>query len=177
MNQINLDTPPIQVSALSGSQLLFYTEACIDLLEKQGHRPGALLFVEGEADQQVRLIWSGKSAKSKLRELRDLAEFGSIALAVYLVESFSEYRVVEQSVIGTGFDYWLGYKEGNALFDPDNFLNARLEVSGIAKGERRDARKRLSEKMRQLEVSDHLKIPALIIIIEFSKPISIIFAK
>ena len=61
--------------------------------------------------------------------------------------------------------------------DPDNFLNARLEISGINKGSRREMAQRLRKKMRQLGVSDHLKIPGYVIIIEFGAPICIIVQK
>ncbi len=66
MNQINFHEPPLQVYAFSESQLLFYVEACIDLLEKQGHQPGVLLLIESEDDQQVRLVWRDNFAKSPL---------------------------------------------------------------------------------------------------------------
>lgn len=86
----------------------------------------------------------------------------------------TEYQVVEQSVIGTGFDFWLGYKENNENYDPDNFLNARVEISGINKGNRAEIFRRGREKMRLLSVSNHLKIPGYVIVTEFSAPISLI---
>lgn len=177
MQEINFDIPIPESAAFSESQLRFYFEACMTLLEKQGHRSGVMLSVEGEVERQVRLVWLENAAKSKLRELRDLAEFGAIAIAVHLVRELSDYQVIEQSVIGTGFDYWLGYKQGDLRYNASNFLNARLEVSGIGNGTRRDAKQRLKEKIRQLEVSDYLKIPALIVVVEFSNPLSIIFVK
>lgn len=87
----------------------------------------------------------------------------------------TEYQVIEQSVIGTGFDFWLGFKEHHENYDPDNFLNGRLELSGINKGSQSKISQRVKEKLRQLKVSDYLQIPAYVVVTEFGTPVSIIF--
>ena len=110
-------------------------------------------------------------------EGREQAEFGAYALAFLIVSEHSEYNVIEQAVIGTDFDFWLGHDSSHPHYDPHNFLKARLEVSGILKGENTLINRRLNRKIRQVSISDKLNIPAIIIICEFSKPISVIFVK
>ena len=63
-------------------------------------------------------------------DLQDATEAGACGLAILLVQLFVGYTVVERSVKGTGFDYWLG-SENDALFQN----KARLEASGILRGD------------------------------------------
>lgn len=177
VNEFNLDNLPDWVQAFSEHQLLFYAEACVAALESQGHFSGITIQLEGEFHDKVRVIWRNKSKNVGVKDPRDWAEIGAIALAFCVVVKFSEYNVIEQSVIGTGFDYWLGYKENVPNQNPDNFLNARLEISGMLKGNNRDVATRLRQKIRQTGISDYMNIPAIIVIVEFSTPLSLTFVK
>lgn len=89
----------------------------------------------------------------------------------------TDYEIIQQAVIGTGFDYWLGFKETNENFDPDNFLNGRLEVSGINNDSKAVINARVREKIKQTDISDYLNIPAYIIVTEFGQPISMFIKK
>jgi hypothetical protein len=57
--------------------------------------------------------------------------------------------------------------------DPYNFLanNARLEASGILKGTNYQINTRVKQKMKQVEVSDHFKLPAYVVVVEYSRPV------
>lgn len=78
---------------------------------------------------------------------------------------YSPYTVIERSRKGTGFDYWLGDKN-SYLFQK----KARLEVSGILKGDDSLLKSRHAAKEEQTSKSDELCIPAYVSVIEFSKP-------
>jgi hypothetical protein len=54
---------------------------------------------------------------------------------------------------------------------------ARLEVSGIRKGSRSQINARVKQKTYQTLASDAQGLPAYIIVVEFSRPISVINAK
>ncbi len=177
MEHFNVNNLPLLVPAFSVHQVMFFAEAAMTALESQGHESGVLMETDGEYKQRVEVLWEGRVAGSGLREPRDFAEYGAAAVAFYLATKFSEYEVVEQSVIGSGFDYWLAYKSDHLDYDPSNFLNARLEVSGILKGSDREVNTRLKQKIRQVGTSDHLNIPAMIVIVEFSVPLAVIFLK
>lgn len=165
------------IDTISSVQCDYYSEGCMVALEKQGHLPGVELSIEGVESASFILVWDTSPIRSGWQEIRDIAEVGSIALAFFVILELTEYQVIEQSIIGSGFDFWLGYKEKHENHDPDNFLNARLEISGINKGSRREMAQRLRKKMHQLGVSDHLKTPGYVIIIEFGTPICIIVQK
>ena len=89
----------------------------------------------------------------------------------------TEYRVIQQAIIGTGFDYWLGLKEDSKDFDPNNFLNGRLEISGMGSGSESERNYRVRQKLQQTDKSDFLKIPAYLVVTEFSNPVSIFIKK
>ncbi len=106
-----------------------------------------------------------------------MAENAAIAIGFLLIFNLTNYRVVEQAIIGTGFDYWLGYKEDSQHFDPDNYLNASLEVSGINRGSRGKMTQRIRQRLRRVGLSALLNIPGYIAVTELSQPISIIIEK
>ena len=75
--------------------------------------------------------------------------------------------MIRRSPKKTGFDYWLGNKKDDYPFQD----KARLEVSGILKGNNSIINQRLKEKKKQTMISDSLKLPAYIIVVEFSNPL------
>lgn len=94
-------------------------------------------------------------------------ERGACAIAILLVCALSEYTVIHRSYKGTGVDYFLG--------DRNDFLfqkKARLEVSGIDNGSEMEIQRRKKIKLEQTQRSDALQIPAIVVIIEFSRPVA-----
>jgi hypothetical protein len=80
-------------------------------------------------------------------------------------------------MIGTGVDYWLGYKEGHEKYDELNFMNARLEISGINEESiTNTVEKRVKIKKAQVAKSDETALPVYISVSEFKTPKSY-FAK
>ena len=92
----------------------------------------------------------------------------------------------------TGFDYWLGddntacmsdaeraATESLASFLGDEKLVARamLEVSGIRKADDRTIRARVRRKLRQMNRSDALGLPAYAIVVEFGRPLAEVVRK
>jgi hypothetical protein len=162
---------------MSHVQCDFYAESCMVALENQGHKTGVLLKVEGDIESEFTLNWHAVAKLAGWQEPRDLAENGAIAIAFLIVAQMTDYQVVQQAVIGTGFDYWLGIKEGNKDFDPDNFLNASLEVSGINKGGRGKISQRIKQRLQRVGAYSLLNVPGYIAVTEFGEPISIIIEK
>lgn len=162
---------------LSPTQCDYYAESCVIALENQGHRTGVLLSVEGERQASFVLNWQPVAKGGGWQEPRDVAENGAIAISFLLIVNLTDYQVVEQAVIGTGFDYWLGYKEDSAHFDLDNYLNATLEVSGINKSSRGKISQRIKQRLRRVGLSNSMNIPSFIIVTEFGEPVSIITEK
>ncbi len=91
-----------------------------------------------------------------------------------LIDKLTPYTVIERSRKGTGFDYWLSTKDETDALPFQN--KVRLEVSGIRRGNDSRVRARVKQKIEQTNPSDGV-LPAYIIVIEFSRPLSFITEK
>jgi hypothetical protein len=91
------------------------------------------------------------------------------------MRSLTGYTVVEQSVIGSGFDWLIGPEtsDDEGIFQD----NMRLEISGILQGDEAQIKRRVKEKLQQTNVSDDWGMPAYIVVVEFSKPHSRVVQK
>lgn len=166
-----------RIRFISKTQCDFFVEGCILALERQGHESGVILQIEGDINASFELKWSKSPKQGGWQEPKVIAENGGIAIAFFLILELTEFEIIQQAVIGTGIDYWLGYKETSDKYDAVNFLNARLEISGMNNEPRSVLNNRVRQKIKQTRFSDHLEIPAYIIVTEFGKPISMLIKK
>lgn len=96
-------------------------------------------------------------------DLPRAVERGACAVAALVCERQLGLSIVEQSRRGKGFDYWLGHND-DALFQ----WKARLEVSGILKGNTGQVQKRLREKLNRLTGDSPWS--TWVVVVEFSQP-------
>ena len=92
-------------------------------------------------------------------------ELGACAVSAVTCEMQLGLQIVEQSRRGGAFDYWLGSPDGD-LFQG----RARLEVSGILKGETAQVQGRLSDKLRRLSHQESAWT-TWVVVVEFSQPL------
>lgn len=154
------------VPGLTQARIEDRAEAASVCLSENGH--------EGECQFKVRdldslehriaasLIPVTQQMRQAHADLQEATEHGAEAIAFVLSLTFTPYTIVGRSRKGTGFDYWLGVR-------PLDFA-ARLEISGILRGTRRDIEARIREKRRQIAKADELQLPAYICVVEFSIP-------
>lgn len=161
-------------SAISPIQCDYFAEACMVAFENQGHQSPIQLIVDGDYEGVFSFSWNSKIQKEGWQEDRISVENGSIAVAFFLILELTDYQITQQSIIGTGFDYWLGYKSSHPNYDPDNFLNAKLEISGINRGSEAVINQRIRQKIRQIGLARNFDVPAFVIVTEFGTPKSII---
>jgi len=110
------------------------------------------------------------------KDKKEATEFGACGIAILIILDLTDYTVVSRSSTDTGIDYWLGTEENED--DPPSYINkARLEVSGILKGNNNDIQARVRKKLKQVEPSDDTALPAYIVVVEFSKPLSLVVKK
>lgn len=152
-------------------------QACCVCLSHHSHNDGTQMVVKGAFSKTFRIRWEASSVTPQVRrtwnDMQEATEYGAACLACLLVLDLTEYTIIERSWKGTGFDYWLGYSEDEPLFPP----RSRLEVSGILNGTDSQLGKRTKEKIKQTSPSDHLDLPALAVVVEFSRPIAQIATK
>lgn len=169
MPSANLDIYDLgKVCHLSHTRCSDFSEAAAVCLDYHGHVPGKFITIEGDLGGQFELTW--EEVTQQMRDTRNdmdyTVESGAYCMAMLIIERLTELKVVKQSQKRTGFDCWLGTDDDLGMQD-----HARLEVSGILKGNKGKINQRLKEKVEQTKKSDNLNIPAYIVIVEFSQPV------
>jgi hypothetical protein len=146
-------------------------------LTDEAHVPGAILEVEGEFSTRFQLDWQPVTEQSRRcwNDEEYTTEQAAYGIAFILILKLTNLTVIERSRKGTGFDYWLGSQDLNSMLPFQRM--ARLEVSGIRKGSRSQIDTRVKQKTEQTRASDAEGLPAYIIVVEFSRPISIVIEK
>ncbi len=174
------------ISAAIGAALEQAGAVCLD---SQGHSPGDNLGVTGAIQRVFRLTWT-RATPQALRGWNDpveAVEDGAACIAVMLSNVLLEQLVILRSRRGTGFDYFLGDRNtanmseaeeavttslAPLLIDEQVTVRGRLEVSGIMSGTDTQISGRVNQKLLQTDASDHLGIPAYVIVVEFGRPIA-----
>jgi len=138
-------------------------------LENQSHSPGVLISVDGAIGSNEALTWTPvtQQLRDSYKDLQEATEWGASGIAIVLLEKFTGLVVLERSIKGTGFDYWVGIQgaSGQVLFQG----KARLEVSGILNGGDKVLASRVKQKKKQIGASS-AAVPAYVAVIEFGKP-------
>jgi len=138
-------------------------------LEAQGHQSPQLMIVDGSISHRHVVAWGAVDDQMRRcwNDLEEAAEHGAYGIAALVVAEHTTFEVVERSRKGTGFDYWLGPKGGDdTLFQ----RAARLEVSGIQRGDSSAVNARVRRKLKQTEPSDGV-LPAYVIVVEYGTPL------
>lgn len=165
------DLQPNMIPGITAAWGALFKEAIVECFANQGHVSGVSLAVIGDFPSECLVVWDGSSNDQSQRAWADhqeMTEFGACGLAILLVVRLTQYKVVERSRKGTGFDYWLANNN-----DVEPFKNsARLEVSGILKGDVSQVSARVGLKLKQITRSDHLSLPGVVIVTEFGAPLS-----
>lgn len=137
-------------------------------LESEGHVAGVQLNVRGFVKSFYHLDWPPIDEQSR-RTWNDpevATEHGAMGIAVLLAKKAMGYVALARSRKGTGFDYWMG-DESTEPFQ----VKARLEISGIRKGNDSDITRRTRQKLKQTARSGG-SLPAYAIVVEFGKPLA-----
>jgi len=164
------------IDLFSSTQCDFLSENCIVALETKNHCTGCVLHVSGDVTLGFSLNWNKPVKINGYKEPKKYTEKGAEAISFFLTSHFTGFKVIEEAVIKTGpertgIDYWLGYSEDHEDYDADNFMRARLEVSGILEETPSNTVKsRAAGKKRQVFPTDKTGLPAFISIVEFSSP-------
>jgi hypothetical protein len=157
------------ITAAFGQML---AEAGAVCFQDQKHPNGVELKVDGTFQAKYQVFWQ-QVTEQMIRCYNDeepATELGAYGVAFLLVLDLTDYTIIKRSRRGTGFDYWLGKAQDNAELPFQN--KERLEVSGIRSGDNSRVKARVNEKLKQVQPSDSTALPALIVVVEFSAPLS-----
>lgn len=96
-------------------------------------------------------------------DFREAVEFGAYAVAITIILEFTQYTIIKRSWTGTGFDWWLGDKDDRYFRE-----SARLEISGILRGDEVAVTRRVKQKLDRLSKYNS-PLPAYVVVAEFSQ--------
>jgi hypothetical protein len=154
------------ISVIYGS---FLAEAASHCLRSNDHVNPVVLQVTGDISARANLKWRDVTQLDECTwaDLQEATEYGAYGVAIIVALPLTETLRVERSAKGTGVDYWLGDgKDRRGIFQ----RAARLEVSGILKGDKTIVSTRLKEKLAQTKRSDDALLPAYVVIVDFGTP-------
>jgi hypothetical protein len=154
------------VSAVYGS---FLAEAASYCLRSHNHVNPVLLDVTGDVCGPRSLKWCDDVGllRETWADMQEATEYGACGVAITAALALTGKARVERSAKGTGIDYWLGDgRDERGVFQ----RAARLEVSGILRGDKTKIASRLKEKLAQTKSSDRTGLPAYVVIVEFGRP-------
>lgn len=165
-NEISLTSLAPGLGGLTPACGALMAEAASVCLEDPGHGLSVALSVSGDVTATVLLhrLPVDERAKWSHNDEEKATENGAYGVALLVLRDLTGLTVLLQSRRGSGFDFWLGPESG-FLFQ----AGARLEVSGIRRGDEPTIRRRLRSKLRQMERSRHWA-PAYVAVVEFSQP-------
>jgi hypothetical protein len=158
------------IENLSKGRASEFLEACVVCLHESKHQPGVILTVNYQhaetQEYKFQINGWGKVTKKLLASWADMeetVEYAASGFACLLIEELTDFTLLERSRKGTGFDYWLKYKD-----DPLFQSKARMEISGILKGSLSNLNNRVKIKLAQVKKSAELNLPAYVVVVEFS---------
>lgn len=173
------------VGCLSAEQCGAACQAVIIALNDAGHFTSVRCEVQDQKKSLFLIVlqWTElkpPSARRSWRQTQRLGEWAAEGIAFLIVDKFTPYTVVDQSVVdtrpggGSGVDYYLGAKDDLDCEEVDDFPKhlARLEVSGILRPSPSNSlNARVSKKIESTKKSDSDGTPAIIIVVEFLTPL------
>lgn len=163
MEALALDQLREDLPTLTRDWGCFLSEAALYCLKEHNHNVGVILKLAGSEDEGFRIVWGfalDNRAPYSYGDKGEATEYGATCLSILVAINRTEYKTVERSCKGGGFDYWLGnIEEGQSL--PFQ-RKARLEISGIFKGSEADVNRRAKGKAKQTSLTLSISSPILI---------------
>ena len=153
-------------------------ESAAFCLEYNRHLTGSEIRVVGSKPKSMKIVWSFEidhRAQYTYQDKPEVTELGATGVAILLSLELTGYNSVIRSCKGTGFDYWIGNFEDSKELPFQK--KARLEVSGILNDSESVFKSRVKQKLKQTDVSDFMKIPAYVSVVEFSEPVASLVKK
>ncbi|MDF2931538.1 MAG: hypothetical protein K0R36_869 [Chryseobacterium sp.] len=130
--------------------------------------------IDGKSTKNI-IAWDSNFSKATMKEDKDIANHGGVALAWFVMSVLMDYKYVEQSEIGDGVDYRFSKTEPND--DDLNFLNDEyhyVEISGILEENKSNTLiNRIKSKHNQINKGSKNNKASSVIVTLFAKPTTV----
>jgi len=170
LKTLNLDKLNIGLPTITPVFCKMLVEAAVFCLEHNQHQSGkCILYCAEDINDLIMLDWTKNDPRviDTYGDLQEVTEYGATGMAVLLAVENTAYTTVSRSFKEFGFDYWIGDKDDlSSSFQ----RKARLEISGILKGNDSIFKSRIKQKMAQTDKSDSMNLDCYVSVIDFASP-------
>ena len=128
-------------------------------------------FVIEGVSKKINLLWDSNFSKATMKEDKDIANHGGVAMAWFVMSVLLNYCYVEQTEIGDGVDY--RFMKSEPAEDELNFLDDYhyVEVSGILQESKTNTLiGRIKNKHEQIKKGGKRNEESSVIVTLFSEP-------
>jgi hypothetical protein len=172
MPQYNLEITKTKLTGPTNAQIESCNQWAATALDKfHSNSEADIVFDIHGILTNVKLVWDSKFSKAAMKEEKDMANHGGVALAWFVMSVLLDYGHVEQTEIGDGVDYRFIKNEPDD--DDLNFMvNFHyVEISGILQESRTNTLKgRIRDKHEQINRGGKRNEPSSVIVTLFSQP-------
>jgi hypothetical protein len=172
MNQYHLDTTITKLSGPTNAQIESCNQWAATALDKYHSNSEADIELDiNGISTKVKLAWDSNFPKAAMKEEKDMANHGGVALAWFAMSVILDYGYVEQTEIGDGVDYRFMKDEPDD--DDLNFMGKfhYVEISGILQESRTNTLKgRIKDKHEQINRGGKRNESSSVIVTLFSQP-------
>lgn len=126
--------------------------------------------IDGKSNK-AKLHWNSDFSKATMKEDKDIANHGGVAMAWFVMSVLMDYHYVEQTEIGDGVDY--RFMKSEPKDDDLNFLDEfhYVEISGVLTESKTNTLKgRLKDKHSQINRGGKNDKPSSVIVTLFELP-------
>ena len=167
---LKLNTIGKEIEGISQTFGAYMAECAAVCFDSQGHKSGVQLpYSDGQITKYCLVEWTDEVNDAFLLSHFDekrTTDFGAMGVAVLLACNLTDYTIFKSSATNNGYDFLL---RKNGV--DENFLSAKLEISGIRKETPQNTVKsRLAIKEKQILKRAKKGSMCYVSIIEFSKP-------
>lgn len=172
MNQYHLDITKTKLKGPTDAQIITCNQwAATGLDIFHVNSEATIEFTIDGVSTTAKLLWDSNFSKAAMKEEKDMANHGGVALAWFAMSVLLDYGYVEQTEIGDGVDYRFMKQEPND--DDLNFMNNyhHVEISGILQESKTNTLKsRIKDKHEQIDRGGKRNESSSVIVSLFSQP-------
>ena len=175
MEQYHLDATKAKLSGPTQEQIISCNQWAATAFDRfhAGSKAEIGFDIDGAATK-ANLVWDSSFSKSAMKEDKDMANHGGVAMAWFVMSVLLDFQYVEQSEIGDGVDY--RFKKAEPEDEDLNFLDDYhyVEISGILLESKTNTLKgRIKDKHEQINRGGKRDKPSSVIVTLFNAPATI----
>lgn len=171
--EYHLDDTTKNLQGPSKEQIIVFNQWAAVALNKfhSNSKIGFEFNINGKITKHI-LNWNSDFSQDAMKEKTELANFGGVSLAMFVMSVLSDYKYVNQSEIGTGVDY--GFQKSHPT--SDNFFQDchYVEISGLLKENGTNTLiNRVKIKHQQIDKGSNKNEPSSVIVTLFEQPLTV----